>query len=192
MAGTAEELQFLQGIDTVVYFRKLKDAVNVAGKLLPYQTSAKFDPSKKVDTTATKDGMVPTSASVETDFEVEFINSTSSIADMFYDSLFDNEKLEVWLINRKRVKDGKYYAWYFRATVSEDENDNDADDNSTRDASFSVEGVPQRGWTTLPDDAKDQINYIFKGIEKDEGNNNGGGTPFTTDDSSKPSNPLTK
>lgn len=178
MAGTQEELQFLQGIDTVVYFRKLKDAANETGKLLPYQTTAKFDPSKKVDTTATKDGMVPTSASVETDFEVEFINSTSAIADMFYDSLFDNEKLEVWLISRKRIKDGKYYAWYFRATVSEDENDNDSDDNSTRDTSFSVEGTPQRGWTLLPEDAKDQMNYIFKGIEKDDGTNNGGGTPF--------------
>lgn len=181
MAETKEELQFLQGIDTVVYFRKLSKAATENGKLLPYQTTAKFDPSKKVDTTATKDGMVPTSASVETDFEVEFIDSTSSIADMFYDSLFNNEKLEVWIIKRKRVKDGKYFAWYFRATVSEDENDNDADDNSTRDVSFSVEGIPQRGWTALPEDAKDQINYIFKGVSKDDGTNNGQGESFKTE-----------
>lgn len=181
----AEDLTILQGIDKVVFYRKLSAASTENGHLLPYQTTHKFDPSKKVDTTATKDGMVTTNASVETDFEQEFVDSTSAIADQFYDSLFDDETLEVWIVSRKRKnKDGKYFAWYFRAKVTEDENDNDADDNSTRDATFTVDGTPQRGWTELPEEAKSQINYIFKGLEKDNGTDNGGGTPFSASDSS--------
>lgn len=178
-----EELQVLQGIDKLAYYRKLDNAATEEGHLLPYQTTHKFDPSKKVDTTATKSGSVASSASVETDFEQEFLDSTSAIADQFYDSLFNDEILEVWLVSRKRKNaTGQLFAWYFRAKVNEDENDNDADDLSTRDVSFTVIGKPQRGWLTLPDGAQEEIDYVFRGLKASTtADTTGGGTPVTTE-----------
>jgi TP901-1 family phage major tail protein len=179
MADT-EELQVLQGIDKVVYYRKLADAATKEGHLLPYQTTHTFDPSKNTDSTATKSGAVSTAASVETDFEQEFIDSTDAIADGFYDSLFNDETLEVWIVSLKRKNTtGQLFSWYFRAKVQEDENDNDADDNSTRDVTFTVDGTPKRGWLTLPDGAQEEIDYIFRGLKALSGDDTtGGGTPL--------------
>lgn len=97
-----------------------------------------------------------------------------------YDSLFDGDVLEIWVIYRKRKNaDGKYFAWYQRAAVTEDSNDNDADDNSTRDVTFTVNGTPKRGWLTLPQEAQDELDYIFRGIDESTTDDpNGGGTPW--------------
>lgn len=75
--------------------------------------------------------------------------------------------LESWIVQRKRKNAaGKYFAWYLRATVSEDSNDNDPDDHSTRDVTFAVNGTPKRGWTELSDEQQEEIDYIFRGLGK--------------------------
>ena len=86
------EIPALQGIDVVLFARKLSEAGKVAGQLIPYQTSLSFDPQRDSDTNPTKSGSVGTSSSIETDLEVEFINNWSKIADQLLDSLFNNEK----------------------------------------------------------------------------------------------------
>lgn len=176
-------LKTLKGVNTVAFARKLADAENKEAELIPWQTSLTFDPSRDSDATATKDGNVNTSSSVETDLEVEFINNTAAIADAFYDSIFDGDQMEFWIVYKDRLNSkGEAYAIYTRATVSEDSNDNDADDNSTRDVSFAVDGTPKRGWTALSQQQQDDINYIFRGIAKvaqdEDGNETNGGTPF--------------
>lgn len=183
MADT-NELAYLQGIDTLAFFRKQSEAATAEGQLMPWQTSLSFDPQRDSDTNPTKDGVVTTSSSVETDFEVEFINNTSRMADMMYDSLFDGEKLEAWIVYRNRRNSaGKYFAWYMQVTVTEDSNDNDPDDNSTRDVSFAVSGTPKRGWLDLPTEAQEQIDYIFRGLGTiSDSDKTGGGTAWTAAD----------
>ena len=51
-----------------------------------------------------------------------------------------------------------------RGIVSDDSNDNDPDDNSTRDVTFTIDGEPQRGWLTLPDEAEEELAYVFRGM----------------------------
>ncbi|MCZ9642002.1 phage major tail protein, TP901-1 family [Lactobacillus jensenii] len=159
------EIQVLQGIDTLLYVRLLENAKTERAQLIPYQTSLSFDPQRDIDTTKTKSGNVPTSSSLETDLEVEFVNNISKVSDDLYDSLIKSKKIEAWIIHRKRKNsEGKYFAWYMRGIVSEDSNDNDPDDNSTRDVTFTIEGEPQRGWLTLPGDAQEELAYVFRGM----------------------------
>ena len=182
------EVPALQGIDVLLFARKLSEADKKDGQLIPYQTSLSFDPQRDSDTNATKSGTVSTSSSLETDLEVEFTNNWSEIADQLWDSLFDNEKMEFWIIYRKRKnKDGKYFCFYMRGTVKEDSNDNDPDDTSNRDTSIAVDGKPLRGWTDLSDKAEEQMAYIFRGVGKIDGapkndGTDGGGRAWTSDD----------
>jgi TP901-1 family phage major tail protein len=158
--------QVLQGMDTVAYFRLLEKAATEKGQLIPYQTSLSFDPQRDVDTTKTKDGGVTTSSSLETEVEVEFVNNISKVSDEIYDALMDNKNVEVWIMHRKRKNsEGKYFAWYMQGTVSEDSNDNDADDNATRDVTFTITGTPKRGWLTLPSDTQAELDYVFRGLD---------------------------
>lgn len=171
------EVPALQGIDVLLFARKLSEAKKKDGQLIPYQTSLSFDPQRDSDTNATKSGTVSTQSSVETDLEVEFTNNWSEIADQLWDSLFDGDKMEFWIIYRKRKnKDGKYFSFYMRGTVKEDSNDNDPDDTSNRDTSIAVDGKPQRGWTDLSDESQRQMAYIFRGVGKIEGEEKNDGT----------------
>ena len=157
--------QVLQGMDTLAYIRLLKNAEKEQGQLIPYQTSLSFDPQRDSDTTQTKDGAVGTSSSLKTEIEVEFVNNISKVSDDLYDALIQNEKVEIWIVNISRKNsEGKVFAWYAQGSVTEDSNDNDPDDNSTRDVTFSVDGTPQRGWLELPNNAKEELAYVFRGL----------------------------
>lgn len=184
---SVNDIQYLQGIDTLAYVRLLKNADKERGQLIPYQTSLDFDPQRDTDTTQTKSGVVPTTASLETDLEVEFVHNISKVSDDLLTSLLENEEVEIWIVYRKRRNTtGKYYAFYMRGVVSEDENENDPDDNATRDVTFTIQGDPQRGWLELPDEAQEEMDYVFQGLGQVSSTDvTGGGTAFAEDDAGK-------
>ena len=160
-------LSTLKGVNAVAFARKLSNASTKEAELIPWQTSLSFDPSRDSNSTVTKDGNVNTQSSVSTDLEIEFINNTSAIADAFYDSLLDGDNMEFWIVHKDRKnEEGKYFSWYVQTSVSEDSNDNDADDNSTRDVTFSVDGTPKRGWTVLSAQQSSDVEYVFRGLDK--------------------------
>ena len=175
----AKNLNYLQGADALVFVRPLSEAGNKPGALIPYQTGANFEPSRSSKSKETKSGSLPTLTSVETDFEVDFIDSTDATSDEIYDSIMNATTLEVWLVQRgRRNTEGKYYAWYMRAMPSKDTSDNDADSQSTRKVKMTVQGTPQRGWTALPDEAQEEINYVFYGLDSTTKEVHGNGTDW--------------
>lgn len=161
------ELLKLQGLDVVSYARLLENASTEAAHFIPAQTSFEFDPQRDNDSEPTKDGAVATTSALETDVEIDFVNNTSVIADQIYDALLNNKMMEIWAVHRtRRNAEGKYFAWYMRGTVSEDDNSNDADDISERDVSFSISGIPKRGWLTLSESQQEEIDFMFRGLDK--------------------------
>lgn len=170
-------LEKIQGVNVVVYARKLAEAAKVAGQLIPYQTSLNIDPQRDSDKKKTKSGTVTTTSSLETDFKFEFVNNWSKIADQLLDSIFDNEEMEFWAVNRQRKNaDGQYYALYLRGKVTEDSNDNDPDDVSRRETTITVDYGPVRGWVTLSEDQEAELAYIFRGVGAIEGTPKNDGT----------------
>lgn len=170
-------LEKIQGVNVVVYARKLAEAAKVAGQLIPYQTSLNIDPQRDSDKKKTKSGTVTTTSSLETDFKFEFVNNWSKIADQLLDSIFDNEEMEFWAVNRQRKNaDGQYYALYLRGKVTEDSNDNDPDDVSSRETTITVDYGPVRGWVTLSEEQEAELAYIFRGVGAIEGTPKNDGT----------------
>ena len=182
MAVSTEKLKALQGKNAVLMARPLEKDHEMEAQLIPYQTGVSFDPSTKSDNTATKDGPVNSKSSVETDAGVKFINNNSWIADKSRHSLFDGKTIELWIINQDRLRlnaDGstnEAYMYYMRGNVSEDSNDNDADDLSTREVSFSIDSTPVDGWGKLSETQRRDFDYVFRGVNKitDEDPNGGG------------------
>ena len=171
------DLEQIQGVNVIVYARKLAEAAKVAGQLIPYQTSLSIDPQRDSDKKKTKSGTVTTTSSLETDFKFEFVNNWSKIADQLLDSIFDNEEMEFWAVNRQRKNaDGQYYALYLRGKVTEDSNDNDPDDVSSRETTITVDYGPVRGWVTLSEEQEAELAYIFRGVGAIEGTPKNDGT----------------
>lgn len=175
MANT--DVEQIQGVNVIVYARKLAEAAKVAGQLIPYQTSLNIDPQRDSDKKKTKSGTVTTTSSLETDFKFEFVNNWSKIADQLLDSIFDNEEMEFWAVNRQRKNsEGQYYALYLRGKVTEDSNDNDSDDVSSRETTITVDYGPVRGWVTLSEEQEAELAYIFRGVGAIEGSPKNDGT----------------
>lgn len=173
----ANNLEQIQGVNVVVYARKLAEAAKVAGQLIPYQTSLNIDPQRDSDKKKTKSGTVTTTSSLETDFKFEFVNNWSKIADQLLDSIFDNEEMEFWAVNRQRKNsEGQYYALYLRGKVTEDSNDNDPDDVSSRETTITVDYGPVRGWVKLSEEQEAELAYIFRGVGAIEGTPKNDGT----------------
>lgn len=171
------DLEQIQGVNVIVYARKLAEAAKVAGQLIPYQTSLSIDPQRDSDKKKTKSGTVTTTSSLETDFKFEFVNNWSKIADQLLDSIFDNEEMEFWAVNRQRKNsEGQYYALYLRGKVTEDSNDNDSDDVSSRETTITVDYGPVRGWVTLSEEQEAELAYIFRGVGVIEGTPKNDGT----------------
>lgn len=171
------DLEQIQGVNVVVYARKLAEATKVAGQLIPYQTSLNIDPQRDSDKKKTKSGTVTTTSSLETDFKFEFVNNWSKITDQLLDSIFDNEEMEFWAVNRQRKNsEGQYYALYLRGKVTEDNNDNDPDDVSSRETTITVDYGPVRGWVTLSEEQEAELAYIFRGVGTIEGTPKNDGT----------------
>lgn len=165
----AETIKPLQGADTLMFIRKLSDASTKNGALIPYQTEGEFDPSRDTDTTQTKSGVVATKAALETDLSFSYIMNTSAASDALFDSLLQGDKVEIWVLYHERKNSaGQYFAFYMQGVLSELDNSNDADDNSVVEAKVAVDGTPQRGWTTLPEDVAAQVDYAFAGLGNNE------------------------
>lgn len=180
MANTAT---IVQGIDTVAYIRSLKNQSTEAGELVPFRTSLDFDPKRDEKTTATSDGSVSKPGSLTTSLKWDMLNSISKVSDDIQNSLFDQDELEIWVVNRKRVKDGKYFAYYMRGYVTENSNSNAVDDSSKNSVTFTIDGTPKRGWLTLPADAQAELDYVFRGIDKVTGDSDtGDGTAWADSD----------
>ena len=43
---------------------------------------------------------------------------------------------------------------------------------------MTVQGTPQRGWTALPDEAQEEINYVFYGLDSTTKEAHGNGTDW--------------
>lgn len=183
----AEGVQTIQGNDFKLYTRLLsKDKVE-KGILVPYQTSAKMTFKRDSDSEKSKDGNITTDASLETEVEVEFINNSSKPADEFLTSIVNNLDREFWLVNiNRKNSDGKYYAWYLRGKISEDEIEAKTGDLSERSVSVAVQGTPQLGWLELDREQEDQLNYLYRGLDVvttgDDGKETNGGTPWADGD----------
>lgn len=170
----------LKGINTIVMVRKLSEASAKDAYMAPYLTSDDFDPSRDSDSTSTKSGNVATLGEIETDFSFEMLDNDDPIMDVLYQSLTDNIKLEFWLVKLDKLDSNKRaYAIYMQGTVSEDSLSADSGDNSTREITVAVDGTPKAGYTTIPDNLKSQIEYVFKGVAKQSDDATGGGVADT-------------
>lgn len=180
-------VKVLKGEKTLLFARRHADAAAKEMQLVPYQTGATFDPSRDSDSTSTKSGSVSTTSSVETDLEVNFLNNTAAISDELLQAIFDDELMDMEVVRTDRQNDdGKYEAWYMQGHVSEDSNDNDSDDSSTRDVSFAVDGTPKHGWTAFTPDQQADVDYLFKGLGKvTDDDATGGGTAWVDADNGK-------
>lgn len=175
----ANEFTAEQGFDKVIFLRRLADAAQLDGTRLALQTTHTLSISSDSDSTATKDGSVNTLSSPETELEVENIASDDVLNDILWDSVKNHTTLEAWEVNlAKKDDDGQYFARYMRGYVNSMEEDNDADDNSTGDATFTIDGVPQDGWLKLSADQQAAIQYAFRGLGAvTDDDVNGGGVP---------------
>lgn len=192
-------VQLLQGKNEIFFVRALKDAKTKPATMIPYLTSGTVNQSRSTTNTETKSGTVHSVGSLTTTMSANFEDAIAEVADEIREAITKAEKIEVWEVRLDRVKDGKYWARYAQGYVTQDNSTNAPNAVATRAVTFTVEGEPKEGWTTMPDGAQEEIDYVFKGlgvlssdddkgggIEWNEASDKGAGTNDAPDESAKP------
>lgn len=160
--------EVINGYDVVVFMRPLKDTKTSKGKLVPYQTTESFNLKRESNSTKTKTGNINSKGALEAEFSMEMTNNAGAIANAFQDAIYNGETLEIWRVYRNTKNDkGEVLAWYFQVDVTEDNQENNSDDLSSRSLSFAVNGTPKKDYLKLPNEAQEAIDYVFKGLDED-------------------------
>lgn len=175
------QIKKIMGKDVIVAVRPKHLANQMNAVILPWQTGSDYDPSKDSDTTATKDGSVSVDGQLETDFGVAVIDSDHVAVEILEDSLYNGTMLEIWRIKLgKRDTQNRAYSIYALGKVSEMDESADADDLSTIDVSFAIDGTPKRGYLTVPENVQAAIDYAFKGLKNQTEYPSGDGIAYDT------------
>ncbi|MBD5431624.1 MAG: phage major tail protein, TP901-1 family [Lactobacillus sp.] len=186
MAG----VQALAGKRMVSFFRLLKNASKEDAEIVPLEGDSSLSLKRDSKSTTTKSGSIATSSALTTEIDQSFYEGISKVSDEFYDAILDDEIVEYWLVNLDRVNsEGKHWAIYARARVTEDKPEFKADGTAERSPKMEVIGTPQRGYTALTNYDEAMLDYAFRGIEKIDGDTkedgtDGGGTAYDKEKSS--------
>lgn len=168
----------LQGGRHVKFARLYDKAAKEPATMIPDQTSSTFGLARTATTTQTKSGINVTLGNTTSTNEVGMLNVPAGINDDLYTGLLHGKKIEVWDIALDRVNSkGQCFAWYSIGYVTNLSESDAPNANSTLTGTFTITGSPVRGWVTLSDDQKAEIEYVydFKGLDKrvtdsDDGN----------------------
>lgn len=159
-----QKVQLLQGKNEVFFVRLLKNASTEAAMLIPYLTSGSVNQSRSTTNTETKSGTVHAVGSLTTTMSANFEDAISKVGDEIREAITKAAKIEVWEVRLDRVKGGKNWARYAQGYVTQDNGTNAPNAVSTRAVTFTIEGEPQEGWTAVPEESQQEINYVFKGL----------------------------
>ena len=161
------EVQALAGKRMVSYFRLLENAKKEKAELVPLEGDSDISFKRSSKSTTTKSGNISTSAGLTAEIDQTFYEGISKVSDEFYDAILEDKVVEYWLVNLDRVNtQGKFWAIYARAKVTEDKPSFKADSTAERSPKMEVIGTPRRGYLTLSDYDQDMLAYAFRGIDK--------------------------
>ena len=191
------EIEPLAGKRMVGFFRLLKNAATEDAQVVPLEGDASLSLKRDSKSTTTKSGNIATSSALTTEIDQSFYEGISKVSDEFYDAILNNETVEYWLVDLDRVNtEGKHWAIYARARVTEDKPSFKADGTAERSPKMTVIGEPRRGYTSLSNYDEDMLAYAFRGVgavgesPKDDGTD-GNGTAYEKVDSTKDTVPDT-
>ena len=190
------EVQALAGKRMVSYFRLLENARKEKAELVPLQGDSDMSFKRSSKSTTTKSGNISTSAGLTAEIDQTFYEGISKVSDDFYDAILEDKVVEYWLVNLDRVNDqGKFWAIYARAKVTEDKQSYKGDSTAERSPKMEVIGTPRRGYLTLSDYDQDMLAYAFRGLDKvtdtpKEDGTDGNGVAYEKSDHTKDTVPT--
>lgn len=160
--------KMLEGKNRFLLFRLLSEQENKDGIKLVFQTGHTFSMSRSIDKVTTKDGSINKKGELETEVTIDAIQAKDDpVGDMLRDSVYNGEELEIWEVTYDedlKNEEGKYPAVYAQGDLENWEWTADAEDDATISSTFFVNLKPQFGFTALPEDIEDAVQYAFKEV----------------------------
>lgn len=164
----------VMGVELILLFRDLDEAKTKPATKMAFQTEHSVEASRDSDTTATKDGSITSSATLEEEISITTIMARNdSTAEFIERALYDNRTIEVWEIDRKSKNDqGLYKAQYRQGKVTDYTRTANAEDPAEIEFTFATNGKRQKGFTPLSEEQEEIVQYVFRDTEVYEGEKN--------------------
>ena len=160
----------VQGIDVILLFRLLKEAKNIEGAKLAFQTEHEVSETRDSDSLATKDGAIVTPQALETEITCTSIMAKDdTMVTLLRDAQRTGDTIEIWEIDRSQPDPAtpasttptKFKATYYQGKVTEWTKNPTAEDALEINLTFAVEGEGQDGYATLTAAQASVVQYVF-------------------------------
>ena len=168
------ELSAVMGAEVILLFRDLDEAKTKPATKMAFQTEHSVEASRDSDTTATKDGSVTSSATLEEEISITTIMARNDpTGDFIETALYDNRTIEVWEIDRNAKNEkGLYKAQYRQGKVTDYTRTASAEDAAEIEFTFTTNGKRQKGYTPLSEEQEEIVQYVFRDTEVYTGKEN--------------------
>ncbi|WP_438450394.1 hypothetical protein [Lactobacillus kitasatonis] len=164
------------------YVRLLSEAQTTDASLVINATGSTYDPSRKTSSTDTKGGTITSIGEISVKDDLDVVDGAWSANQVLEKSFYDKVPIERWHVNTDyKNKDGKYFAIYEVGVVTEASQSGNAGGLLTKKYTITIQGTPKRGWLTLNDAQKKNVDFAFRGVSKVNGDDAGGGTEYNFD-----------
>lgn len=161
----AKEVKAVQGKNSVLMFRKLKDARSQVAAKLALQIEHNLQLERENDSQQTKDGAISVSGGLTVTLELEALISDDPVNKMLYEAFMADDTLEIWEIDlsqKHASQENKYKAKYMRGKLTNWESPANVEENQTLSTTINVDGRPQDGYATVSEDQVAEITYAFR------------------------------
>lgn len=146
------ELKPVSGKTKFLLFRKLKDATSKAAAKLALQTEHEWSFERDQEQVKTKDGSIVASGGMEVSLTISAISSYDEVNEMLFESVVNDEELEVWEVDIAKPvsgQDGKYHGRYARGRLSSWTLPSSVDSLEELETEMAISGKPVEGEVTL-------------------------------------------
>lgn len=167
MAETKADISAVMGVELILLFRDLDEAKTQPATKMAFQTEHSVEASRDSDTTATKDGSVTSSATLEEEISITTIMARNDpTGDFIERAHYDNLTIEVWEIDRgAKNEQGLFKAQYRQGKVTDYTRTGSAEDAAEIEFTFKTNGKRQKGYTPLSEEQEELMQYVFRDTE---------------------------
>lgn len=143
----------MNGAEVLAFTRRLADQATQAAERLKFQTEHTYNSEKETSSTVTKEGTINSVTDGETTVSLVSVAHREDNAVPVWKKMKqwfkDKELIELWLVDTKAQKAGKFDADYFQGYITSFEMSAPSDDKVEVSMEIAVNGQGVEGQTTL-------------------------------------------
>lgn len=156
----------IEGIDSVIFYRALKDRKTSKGLRIAFQTENELSEKSKTDSEITKDGALLKSKGLDSELScTSYVAQNSNQYKDLTEDVRNQELIEAWIVYFNQPEDVDWNAQYFRGIISEKKDKAPAEGYIETEITITIQGKGKFGKIDSLPTSTTSTDYEFENLD---------------------------